>query len=248
MALGVLLAVPAALRTCEGGEWEVREIGRSVEGRPIRAHSLGEGPVVLLLAGVHGDEPQGAECARAVLREGGRLSHGLDGWQVVVIECLNPDGMKRGTRGNAHGVDLNRNMPARNWSAEGEGRYEPGPEPGSEPETQALLALLEESPPGRIISLHAPLGVVNWDGPDDGAAGLLHEATGWPLASDIGYPTPGSLGSWAGVDREIPTVTLELPEGTGEECWRAAGEGILAALLLAPAEGREGDRAPGSDG
>ena len=38
-------------------------------------------------------------------------------------------------------------------------------------------------------------------------------ASGWPVRPQIGYPTPGSLGSWLGIDRGIPILTLELPAG-----------------------------------
>jgi hypothetical protein len=229
---GLVLVLAGRDRTPE--TWSMREIGRSVEGRPIRAYTIGEGPTVLLLAGVHGDEGQGSYCARRVLALGSELGKQLLGHSVTVVPALNPDGLVRRTRGNAHGVDLNRNMPSRNWSATGEAPYLPGSRAGSEPETQALLKLLEETPPVRIVTIHAPLRVVNYDGPLDGAAERMAELSGLPLAAEIGYATPGSLGTWAGVERDIPTITLELPDKGPRACWRACEEALLVGLTLAP--------------
>ena len=40
----------------------------------------------------------------------------------------------------------------------------------------------------------------------------MSEIINYPTESSIGYPTPGSFGTWAGVERDIPTITLELDE------------------------------------
>ena len=83
-------------------------IGHSVKGRPIVAWHLGETnkPKVVLIAGMHGNE----RAPTAILRtlRDGRSVHGIDLW---VVPAYNPDGLARGTRRNARGVDLNRNYP-----------------------------------------------------------------------------------------------------------------------------------------
>ena len=34
----------------------------------------------------------------------------------------------------------------------------------------------------------------------------------YPVEASIGYPTPGSFGTYCGVERNIPTITLEMDE------------------------------------
>ena len=123
-------------------------IGHSVTGRPIVAWHLGEThkPKVVLIAGMHGNEPAPTAILRT-LRDG-RSVHGIDLW---VVPAYNPDGLARGTRRNAHGVDLNRNYPY-HW-APLTGSYYSGPEPASEPETRAMMRFLAKVRPDWILSL-----------------------------------------------------------------------------------------------
>ncbi len=90
--------------------------GRSVRGRTIAVTRFGAGDRrLLLLAGVHGDE-YGTPVARALERY--LLAHPRAlpaGARVDVLACANPDGYSARTRGNARRVDLNRNLPTRNW-------------------------------------------------------------------------------------------------------------------------------------
>lgn len=127
-------------------------IGHSVRGRPIRAFRLGEPGKrrVLLISTMHGDEGNTRRILES-LRDG-RPIRGVDLW---VVPTYNPDGLARGTRKNARGVDLNRNFPFR-W-ADLDGRYESGPRPASEPETRAMIRFLKRIKPQRIISFHQPL-------------------------------------------------------------------------------------------
>ena len=134
-------------------------IGHSVQGRPITAWHLGQPGKqrVLLISTMHGDEGKPRQILGA-LRDG-RPIRGVDLW---VVPVYNPDGLARGTRKNAHGVDLNRNFPYR-W-ADLDGSYESGQRPGSEPETRALAALVDDTVEG-VVAVHAPFACVNYDGP-----------------------------------------------------------------------------------
>ncbi len=211
--------------------WQVTQIGTSREGRAIEAHSLGEGPVVLVLGGMHGDEPHGAYCAAMLLDEADEIADRAPDRRVVIVRAVNPDGLEAETRGNAARVDLNRNFPTENWSPRpGRGRFRSGPHAGCEPETQAVVALVEQLEPQRILTLHAPLEVVNYDGPDDGGPAAIGAACGYPVSADIGYATPGSFGTYAGVERAIPTITLEFGEESCAATWERCREALLIGI------------------
>ena len=186
--------------------------GESREGRPLECFGSGD---VLVVAGVHGDEPETTVVVSAALR-----ALRPDALRCAVVLAANPDGLVRGTRGNAAGVDLNRNLPTADWRAgETLHRWElhgpsdvaldTGRGPGSEPETRALIGLVERLAPRAVVALHAPLRCV--DDPDATPLGRwLAQRSGLPLVPDVGYPVPGSLGTW-GRERGVPVVTYELP-------------------------------------
>lgn len=152
--------------------------------------------------------------------------------RLLFIPCLNPDGMALKTRQNANGVDLNRNFSTKNWGLSDPLRHceeqsdaaiqeknDPknsdffgGENSSSEIETRFVEEILEEFSPDLILTLHAPFKVVNYDGPASEVAQKISEIINYPVQSDIGYPTPGSFGTYAGVERNIPTITLELDE------------------------------------
>jgi protein MpaA len=134
---------------------------------------------------------------------------------VVIVPGINPDGLERRTRKNANGIDINRNFPTRHFGASGEnsdpdGRYFGGETPGSEPETRAVLETVGRVSPNPVVTLHAPLTCVNYDGPAEQDARALAEVSALPLEAEIGYPTPGSLGTSLGKERGIRAITLEL--------------------------------------
>ena len=203
--------------------------GRSVEGRPLVAYSLGaiaERPLALVFGGIHGDE---LDTPRAVVALAAMLREAPVGAHVLLVEAVNPDGLAAGVKDNARGVDLNRNFPAANWSAAHPPGYAPGSAPLSEPESAWLAMLIERFEPRRLVALHQPFRCVNFDGPSRDLAERMARACGWPVMGDIGYPTPGSFGSCYGVDRGLPVITLELPRPLHEE----DRERAVAALRVA---------------
>jgi len=120
------------------------------------------------------------------------------------------------TRVNKNGVDLNRNFPAKNWELSKKDEYFGGNSPASEDETKFIVSLMENVAFDAIITIHAPYKIVNYDGDRGGEALFLankvSKITGYPVRKDIGYPTPGSFGTYAGVERDIPTITVEVDE------------------------------------
>jgi murein peptide amidase A len=198
-----------------------RCIGTSRSGAPIqlRAFPLTNGRL-LVFGGIHGDEPASVDAAEALsamrmeAAAGPRAGHDADGdGRLWILPALNPDGLHAGRKNSASDVDLNRNFPARSFSRAHAPGYDPGPAPLSEPETAALARFIDEERVEAVVAIHAPFACVNFDGPAGDWAAAVSAASGWPVRPQIGYPTPGSLGSWLGIDRGIPILTLELPAG-----------------------------------
>lgn len=187
-------------------------LGKSVKGHDITAMIYGKGKKrVLVFGGIHGDEQNTTVVARslAVHLNTETLPQNLT---VIIVPDVNPDGLLAQTRVNANGVDINRNFPSKTWRADyTEQRRFPGLKPSSEPETRAVLDLLERYPPDLVVTLHAAMGCVNWDGPQGAFAAMtLASVNNYPLCATLGYETPGSLGLLMGIDKQIPTVTIEL--------------------------------------
>jgi protein MpaA len=207
-------------------------IGRSVDGRPIEALLAGTGPSrVLLIGGIHGDEPEGLPVIERLTDEIISDRTLTRSATILIVRNLNPDGTADRSRTNKNGVDLNRNFPASNWDATArQKRFHPGSQPGSEPETQVLVELMNEFQPERILVMHATQGkpMVNYDGPARELAEAMSQLNGYVTSDTIGYPTPGSLGSYAGVDKQIPIITLELPRGVSfDTAWRANRDALF---------------------
>ena len=205
------------------------ELGKSTEGRPIRGRRFGAaGPALLVFGGIHGDEPASVE---AVIELATRLEGTAPVW---LLPAVNPDGVTRGSKNSARDVDLNRNFPARSFVAAHAPGYFPGPAPLSEPETRVIAELLARAPISAVVAVHAPFACVNHDGPAAAWAEAVAAACGWPARGDIGYPTPGSLGSWLGIDRGLPVLTLELPPGPLSRFRAQAAAALDESIRAAP--------------
>lgn len=219
----VTLAIPQIkLKPCVAAE--LKPVGvKSVRGRQIMLREfkpvLKPAARVLVVGGIHGDE---LTAASIVFRWLDLLQQPSDAdqfhWRVVPV--LNPDGLlaKPPTRVNARGVDLNRNFPTYNWLKDAprywqiktgrDPRRFPGVAPMSEPESRWLHDEITRFKPDVIVSIHAPYGILDFDGPVTGVEaparfGRLH-------LNRVGV-YPGSLGNFGGLKEGIPVVTLELP-------------------------------------
>jgi murein peptide amidase A len=190
------------------------EKGSSLEGNPIPVFKtdIKASKYLYLMAGVHGDEVEGVYVLKELFNWL-KNEHSLKDMPIVVIPILNVDGYRAQTRVNAHLVDLNRNLPTKDWSpAMTQPKYNPGPKALSEPENQFLVKLLDKYKPGIIISFHTWKPILNHNGNCQDIAEYLQKFNNYEMASDIGYPTPGSLGTF-GVERyDSPVLTFECPE------------------------------------
>jgi hypothetical protein len=211
-------------------------------GTPIALHAsraLGElkkQRPILLMGGIHGDEPLGVELARKTLEfllaDAGTNAQVKVPW--IVIPILNVDGFKAGTRVNGRGVDLNRNYPSKSWSPAFEKeRYNPGPKPGSEAEIQAVVSLIRDYRPRLLIHCHSwePMVVCA------GESGLtdaerLSRSSGYKVVPEIGYPTPGSLSQFGWVDNQIPVICIEESDHTDQDrVWPNFAQGMREIFL-----------------
>jgi protein MpaA len=200
--------------------WDPDIYGRSHLGIRLEVWRPRGACRLLTFAAIHGEEPETTFVLSRALRHLSEPSR-----HCAAVLAANPDGLVRGTRGNARGVDLNRNFPTRDWQPDPVAHratledprdvlLSPGPHPGSEPETQALVSLIGELRPETVVALHAPLGCID-DAKQGRTAQWLAQRTGLPLVKDIGYPTPGSFGSW-GAERGLAVVTYEFPLASTE--------------------------------
>jgi protein MpaA len=194
---------------------------RSVKGRSILLRDMPNPEAklrVLVLGGMHGDELSSTSVALHWLALA--QNQPMDLAQPVhwrFIPALNPDGLtaQPPRRVNANGVDLNRNFPTPRWDREAPFYWEkrtrkdprrwPGPRPLSEPESRYLHEEMARFKPHLIVSIHAPFGVLDFDGPSVPPARL-----GRLYLDQVGI-YPGSLGNYGGVHKGVPVVTVELP-------------------------------------
>lgn len=159
----------------------------------------------LLIIGVfHGDEPQGELFINSYLKTAKDPKKNL----LFFIPKLNFSNSRK----NLSGVDLNRNFPTKNWKKSDNNDYYGGENPNSEVETQFLVDLINNNKFDAIITIHAPYKVINYDGPAYDISYIIQKFLNYRITNDIGYPTPGSFGTYCGVERNIPTVTIEIDE------------------------------------
>ena len=193
--------------------------GRSVRGVPLWLRDVAppEGTAslrVFVLGGIHGDEPTSVNVVFDWLESAGKSKDSVIHWRMVPLG--NPDGLLRrpSSRTNSRGVDLNRNFPTDDWSRDAHAywakrtgkdpRRYPGPTAMSEPETRWLQGQIEQFKPHLIVAIHAPYGLLDFDGPAPPPNRL-----GSLYLDQIGI-YPGSLGNYGGTMERVPVITVEL--------------------------------------
>ena len=135
-------------------------VGHSVLGRPIEAVHFAPPsyakprPAALLFGAIHGDEPVSQLMLERLADELIERPPSRDTW---IVPCLNVDGMIAGTRNNASDVDLNRNFASANWGSDRRPGYNPGADAEDQPETRALVELIERIGAERLVAVHATL-------------------------------------------------------------------------------------------
>jgi protein MpaA len=204
-------------------------LGYSLQNRPIELITLGSGlDTVLIMATIHGNEDAGTPLVYKLIDRLNEDPTLLDGRTVLIMPLANPDGYALRTRGNAAGVDLNRNFPAKNRI----NNEINGVDGLTEPESSILYDLILTRRPARIVTIHQPLYCLDYDGPGEPLAQAM--AVHCPLPVKKLGSRPGSLGSFAGTENNTPIITMELAKEdsqlTGDQLWTLYGQSLLAAI------------------
>lgn len=250
------------LSGCRDFEWH--HVRDSINGDPLMWTVFGDenkvgANMTLIMCGVHGDEITPIKFCYDVLHY---LNENFNRPEfansvVVVFPNANPDSffVDKPIRMNARGVDINRNMPTADWDKDAlrlwktrhrsDPRRFPGHKALSEPETLTQVNMIKRYSPQKIISVHAPLTILDYDGPveltprfeqvgsraSDLLVQMSKKADGYEVRN---YPFfPGSLGNYAGNERGIPTYTLELPSSDNrkhKEYWDLFRKAIMTAV------------------
>ncbi|MBT5093925.1 MAG: hypothetical protein HOM21_06775 [Halobacteriovoraceae bacterium] len=252
---------------CEKTHW--KNVRNSNSGDPLIWTVFGDESKVgergvestLIFCGVHGDEITPIKFCFDIIqhltKEVAENPGILKGKLVAIAPIVNPDSFmkKRPTRTNKNSVDINRNFPTKDWNKDAlklwKSRYRrdkrryPGKKSLSEPEVVFQVNLIKRYKPRKIISVHAPLTMLDYDGPIDHHTGgivgtranqlliqMSKKARGYRIKN---YPFfPGSLGNYAGNERNIPTYTLELPTSNprkSDKYWTLFRPAIHSAIM-----------------
>ncbi|MFZ6800747.1 DUF2817 domain-containing protein [Undibacterium sp. Di24W] len=207
-----------SLADCRGAKLVSSGVS-SVDGLALMTRDFGseakrKSPVrILLIGGIHGDEHTASSVVFKWMETLQKNRPQEFQWKVAPI--VNPDGLLARKRVNAHGVDLNRNFPTPDWDKEARAYWEkktksdprrfPGNAPISEPESRWIFETIKSYKPHVIVSVHAPFGVLDLDGP-----AKPPRRFGRLLYNRVGV-YPGSLGNYGGMHQDIPVLTIELP-------------------------------------
>jgi murein peptide amidase A len=258
---------------CRKTQWKT--VRTSVKGTPLIWKTYGEWEednspdTTLIFCGVHGDEITPVKFCFDIMAHLDNIKAGkvtdpmtnrpadFKGKFIVVAPVVNPDSFfkKYPTRTNANGVDINRNFPTKDFKQHAlkvwrtryrkDKRRYPGVKAMSEPEVLFQVNLMKRYKPSKIISVHAPLTMLDYDGPAGQNTGgkvgnsanqlliqMAEQAKNYRIKN---YPFfPGSLGNYAGNERNIPTYTLELPTSDNRNSrryWRQFKNSIYSAIM-----------------
>jgi len=232
--------------------------GYSVKKNPLVYKEYGDSGsnnTTLIFSTVHGDETTAFYIGYQLMNWLEQNVAKSPKAHVVLAPLVNPDGffplpVRKKTRVNAAGVDVNRNFLTKDWNKKAlrewrrtyaaNPRRFPGKTPDSEPETIFQRDLIEKYQPKKILSIHAPLNFMDYDGPNTLSLKRFPQdyvKTCLELQKRLkavpGGFFPGSLGNYAGQERGIPTLTLELPSATpssAEGYWNKFREGMKTVI------------------
>jgi hypothetical protein len=244
-----LVAVLVSLVPSSGalGQADETVIGTSQRGRPIVVTRVGGGATpVLIMGGQHGGpERNTVQLAEQLLAYYQAAPDEIPpNLRLDFVTVANPDGLAGGSRQFASGVDPNRNWGGPDWGPDADdsnGIFKigiGGPEPFSEPETQALRDYVVATRPAFTINYHSRGGFILGGRTDLGnqlaqayadASGYRRGgAAGGGAGSLLGYRATGSMNVWM-ASEGYAAILIELASADNPEVARNLA-GLKAVL------------------
>ncbi|MEW4526609.1 M14 family zinc carboxypeptidase [Maioricimonas sp. JC845] len=224
---------PGSLRRAGNSSKVWKNTFRSAGNRPLQTRRIGNGPTrILVTSSLHGNQSESVTVVDQLLAAFLRRPDLLNGYSVLLVRSPNPDGLAEGTMTNLRGVDLNRNFPSDRFTARPTTLT--GPAPASEVETQALIRLMQDFRPQRVIHLRSGLG---------SRPMVVGNAVSTPRLSEIGVDDRIETGTFSGdlkagsleeyVTRKLKSEVLvvHLPRQLDEKGLEDATSAAMAATL-----------------
>jgi murein peptide amidase A len=243
---------------CRNIKW--RAYGQTNNKNPLIYTQIGSGAnTTLILGGVHADELTPMHLAfkfAQILSKQNTSGQKFKNTNFIIAPLVSPDGLFKNKPLRTNGlVDPNRNFLTRDWYKKfpkkntlKTQRYFPGFFPRTEKETLFQEYLVKKYKVKKIITIHAPLGFIDYDGPLEFKncytkkitnLNSAHRNFALNFASTCGNYRlvnfsiyPGSLGNYYGYEKNIPTLTIELKTANAMDVkkhWKDFYPALLAA-------------------
>lgn len=222
--------------------WKVQQFGMSAQGLPLLAWwPTHHAPTRIVWAAIHGEETSTLQVLHQLLRQADARY-----CCSVVVPVLNPDGVLLASRQNARGVDLNRNFPTDDWVSQSSSTFWPttvtrnahartqqsssGIGPASEPETQALIKLIELIEPQEAIDIHTPLDlIIASETRAQRLAQYVAAPAGMRIVTELDSPTPGAASTWCR-QQGITSITYEMELAPLPQLWHRHSQGLARCI------------------
>ncbi|HEY5311083.1 MAG TPA: M14 family zinc carboxypeptidase [Pirellulales bacterium] len=213
-------------------KWQL--LGRSPDGRPLEYVQFGAGEhQVLVIGALRGNEPEGVALAQSLASHLARFPRRIEDVTITIVRDPNPDGRARQIPGNGRGVALDQNFLAMRQVAGQPAGPHMAAQSGSEPETIAIVELLHDVKPERVILLGTSAGraMVQFTGPAEALAAQVAFEGGAPCRPLDTSAAPGALLTFTGINLGIPSLEMAMmPRATADAVWSQQKRALLTAV------------------
>jgi predicted deacylase len=193
---------------------------------PIVSVANGDGPSVVVIGGVHGDEPEGQVAALNLARD---LRPEQVTGRVVIVPCASPEASRAYTRTWPSGIDFNRSFPGDSW--------------GTADEQLAYFLSTVLFPPADVVvdihsggrgGLHLPWSEMHWVDDREQRRRMVDAMVAWNTDWCCVYTDIGGTGLLVGEAERQGKVVVSTELGGGghvtAEIHRLAASGLTNVL------------------